>query len=821
MKKILLLLLLFTGIVNGQIVNIPDANFKALLLAADFSNNTAKDINDLPTKIDSNSDGEIQNTEAEAISFLQVFAPIDNVTGIEAFININQIYFVGLNITSFSTAGLTNLKNLTLANGQLSSIDVSGTPNIEMLDFTQNLMSDYGFIASLPNLKDIAIRNNSGIVTIDVSNNPNLRSLDTGNCPNLSSINFGSLSNSLEYLIIESCQISSIDITPFINLKELNCANNQLTSLNLSNANNLTSLNYSGNMFSSLDFSGLNNLETLNCSYSYITQTDLEMVTNLKNLYCADTLPILDLSHFTNLETIFCGGNILTTLLIKNGKNESVNIYFDCPNLQFICADESQIVSLQTATATNAPNAVISSYCSFTPGGDYNTASGVIKLDQDNNGCDESDLANPNLKVIINDGTNSSGTFTNANGNYSFYTQTGNFTITPEVENPSYFNFSPPNAVVNFPLLNNATQTQNFCITPNGFHPDLEVVITPIGVARPGFDSYYKIIYKNKGNQILDGIVNLTFDDARTDFVSSVPIADNQQFGSLTWNFNNLHPFETKTIDFILNLNTPLENPSLNNGDILNFITTTSSVIGEGTSYDNTFDLNQTIVNSYDPNDKTCLEGNTITPENVGKYMHYNINFENVGTADAVNIVVKDLIDITKFDINSLQLLYASHVVETKISGNKVEFIFENINLPSSIQNPIGGHGNVLFKIKTLPTLVVGDEVSNTANIFFDYNAPIQTNEARTTIATLSKDNFIKDETITVAPNPTKNRITVAAKNKLKSVLLFDVQGRLLQTVLEDNKTTTLDISNQANGIYFLKVITEVGSNVEKIVKEN
>jgi hypothetical protein len=50
--------------------------------------------------------------------------------------------------------------------------------------------------------------------------------------------------------------------------------------------------------------------------------------------------------------------------------------------------------------------------------------------------------------------------------------------------------------------------------------------------------------------------------------------------------------------------------------------------------------------------------------------------------------------------------------------------------------------------------------------------------------------------------------------------MLFDVQGRLLQTALEHNKTTTLDISNQANGVYYLKVITEIGSSVEKIVKE-
>ena len=388
------------------------------------------------------------------------------------------------------------------------------------------------------------------------------------------------------------------------------------------------------------------------------------------------------------------------------------------------------------------------------------------------------------------------------------------------MENTNYFNFSPSNAVINFPIADNSTQTQNFCITANGVHPDLEVILTPIGVARPGFDSEYKIIYKNKGNQTQSGTVNLTFDDLRTDFVSATPTVDTQLVNTLIWNFSNLQPFETRVINLTLNVNTPLETPAVNNGDLLDFSATINASVIDETPLDNEFDFSQTIVNSYDPNDKTCLEGNTITPENVGKYMHYNINFENIGTADAVNIVVKDLIDTAKFDINSLQLLYASHDVETKISGNKVEFIFKNINLPSSIQNPIGGHGNVLFKIKTLPTLVVGDEVSNTANIFFDYNAPIQTNEARTTIATLSKDNFIKDETINVAPNPSRNTITVSSKNKIKSVMLFDVQGRLLQTALEHNKTTTLDISNQANGVYYLKVITEIGSSVEKIIKE-
>jgi len=49
-------------------------------------------------------------------------------------------------------------------------------------------------------------------------------------------------------------------------------------------------------------------------------------------------------------------------------------------------------------------------------------------------------------------------------------------------------------------------------------------------------------------------------------------------------------------------------------------------------------------------------------------------------------------------------------------------------------------------------------------------------------------------------------------------VSLYDVQGRLLQTVLGNQKV--LDIAHQANGIYFLKITTEKGSKVEKVVKQ-
>ncbi|MGK4567193.1 hypothetical protein [Flavobacterium sp. 3HN19-14] len=122
--------------------------------------------------------------------------------------------------------------------------------------------------------------------------------------------------------------------------------------------------------------------------------------------------------------------------------------------------------------------------------------------DADNNGCDATD-ANPYLRINVNDGTTQGAAFTDSSGNYTFYTGTGNFTLTPDFENAEFFTVNPANAVVNFPLENSSVATQNLCITANGVHPDLEIVVAPTVPARPGFDAVYKITYKNKGNQVL------------------------------------------------------------------------------------------------------------------------------------------------------------------------------------------------------------------------------------------------------------------------------------------------------------------------------
>ena len=325
------------------------------------------------------------------------------------------------------------------------------------------------------------------------------------------------------------------------------------------------------------------------------------------------------------------------------------------------------------------------------------------------------------------------------------------------------------------------------------------------------------MVYKNKGNQTISGQVALNFNDDFLDYVSSVPTFDQSETSQLTWNFKDLKPFETRTINVGFNVNSPMEIPAVNNGDVLKYVAQIVTSVTDATPEDNVFELEQRVVGSYDPNDKTCLQGETADVIIVGEYVHYVIRFENTGTFPAENIVVKDMIDLTKFDIATLVPLKSSHDFYTRINGNKVEFIFENINLDF---NDATNDGYVVFKIKTKPTLIVGDTFTNNANIYFDYNFPITTNTYSTTITALSSQDFDFGTYFTLYPNPAKDILNIQSKQDvaINSVEIYNQLGQIVMA--STNTLNTIDVSNLASGTYFVKINTQKGSANVKFVKE-
>jgi hypothetical protein len=419
------------------------------------------------------------------------------------------------------------------------------------------------------------------------------------------------------------------------------------------------------------------------------------------------------------------------------------------------------------------------------------------------------------LKFTISNGTTTGSLISNATGNYSIPVEAGTHTITPQFENSTYFNASPASATVTFPATTSPF-TQNFCIVPNGIHHDLEVVVIPIVPARPGFEATYKIKYKNKGVVAENGTVTLNYNDAILDYVSSSVAPTTQSTGMLAWPIGSVAPFQSGEMMVTFRVNSPTETPAVHAGDYLSFIATMVGSDTDETPVDNTFALAQVVVNSFDPNDKTCLEGSTINEILIGKYVHYKVRFENTGTFPAQNIVVKDIIDTTKFDLSTLQLTDASHSCITKISDtNKVEFIFENINLPFDDAH---NDGYVVFKIKTKPTLVLGDSFSNVANIYFDYNFPIVTNNYTTTIQNDLGTNQLDINKLTIFPNPVKDILHFKTSEKVVKIEVYDLAGRILcSQAVNENK---VDVTNLRTGNYIVKIHTENGIINSKIVKE-
>ena len=751
---------------------------------------------------------------------------------------LNTLWYQGNHLPSLNLNSFTTLKSLSCSSNQIVTLDVNSLPNLEYLTCGYNLFSSLT-ISGLTHLKSISC--DSGQITnLNLSNLPVLETLfcNTNQITNLNVSNFTTLkilncqnnlltslnvsgTSSLEKLYCDNNQLTTLGINGLSNLKEVYCSNNMISSLVLNGLPNLNTLNVLTNQLTSLDVNSITSLTSLSCSINPIPTLDVSSLINLQILGCRDTLiTTMDVSNLTSLNTLYCYNNPnLISLNIKNGKTENSINFSNNPNLQYICADDAQVTSIQNQISTYGyTNCHVNTYCSFTPGGNFYTIQGNSRYDINNNGCDVSDNNIPNLKLSFSDGTATSNLIPDTSGAYRYDVQASTQTFSPVFENPTYFTASPATATVTFPTATSPF-TQDFCVTANGVHNDLEVALLPIVAARPGSDAKYKIIYKNKGTAAQSGSVNLAFDDSRLDYVSAMPNLTTQVTNSLSWSFSNLLPFETREILVTLNINSPVETPSVNSGDVLTYTATVTGLTDE-TPNDNISTLNQTVVNALDPNDKTCAEGTTVSPSMVGQYVHYVVRFENDGTANAQNIVVKDIIDTAKFDISSLVPLSGSASYTTRItSTNKVEFIFQNINLPFAAGT---NTGYVAFKIKTKPTLVIGDTFSNTANIYFDYNFPIVTNTASTIIAALATQDFNFGTYFSIYPNPAKQVLNLETRATIivNSINIYNMLGQMVMAIPNAESVSSIDVSDLKTGTYFIKVNTDKGTANAKFLKE-
>jgi len=334
---------------SAQYVNMPDSNFKKWVLS------------NVPHP---SSDTAITTTEAAAYKgFINIpwhLQPnITNITGLEAFINIDSLDCSGHGgFTSLDVSKNTALIYLDCSYNQLASLDVSKNTKLKTLSCSPN------------NLTSLDVSKNIALTYLICDDNPQLTSLDV------------SKNTALTTLYCSQNKFTSLDLSKNIALTYLNCGDNrQLTSLDVSKNTSLTSLVCNFNGLISLDVSKNTALTELDCDSNKLTSLDVSKNTALTFLDCTSTrLTNLDVSKNIALISLYCSNNYLTCIQVADtvyakthwsltyNKDATAHFSLNCGSLpltllSFDGNDVNGKVSLQWSSAneTNTSKFIIES----------------------------------------------------------------------------------------------------------------------------------------------------------------------------------------------------------------------------------------------------------------------------------------------------------------------------------------------------------------------------------------------------------------------------------------------------------------------------
>ena len=259
MKKLLLILLCLPLMTLAQQTYVPDDNFEAYLEANGMGDGIT--LND-----------SVLTSNINTITYLSVpFENISDLTGIQDFTALTNLYCNYNNLTSLVVSGATALAFLDCGNNQLTSLDVSGATALAFLDCRSNQLT-----------------------SLDVSQNTALYNLFTVSNQITSLVVSGA--TALTYLYCSGNLLSNLDVSNNLALTHLGCSNNQLTSLDVRNGNNM-------------------NMYSLGCTSNY-------------NLYCINVDDATySTANWTNIDP-WAGFNNNCQLALP-GCTDSTNINYD------------------------------------------------------------------------------------------------------------------------------------------------------------------------------------------------------------------------------------------------------------------------------------------------------------------------------------------------------------------------------------------------------------------------------------------------------------------------------------------------------------
>jgi len=238
------------------------------------------------------------------------------------------------------------------------------------------------------------------------------------------------------------------------------------------------------------------------------------------------------------------------------------------------------------------------------------------------------------------------------------------------------------------------------------------------------------------------------------------------------------------------------------------------------------------VTGSFDPNDKQNSptgigENHLISP---GSQIEYVVRFQNTGSDTAFTVIIIDTLS-SNFDISTLEFVSASHQYEVSITGveNKIiNYRFDDILLPDSSTDEINSHGYIKYKIYLSSSIPIGTRINNSADIFFDFNFPVRTNESFVTIGDTTSLSVLElskfsNSNIVIYPNPFTSSISIETKNgiPIDKIEVFSIEGKLVHSKIYDGKSlsTIVELHDLTPGCYFINCKYTFFNEMVRVIK--
>lgn len=497
--------------------------------------------------------------------------------------------------------------------------------------------------------------------------------------------------------------------------------------------------------------------------------------------------------------------------------NDRFNVYY-YPSIALICPDGSMyydgdtsgvygdIFYAQLGHADSIANRMFD-YCSTVI--NRNLVTGTVFHDEDGN-CelDSNEKVMPNVKVEIHENGNYlKGTYSQADGSYKATLIEGTFDVSVVPPNHLWAACNSPQTIKFDDLGGEAKIDLGLMVEEYCPYPEVSLSSPFI---RRCFPSFIDVHYCNNGTEVLEeAYIEVELD---TNFLN--PTADavfNQVGNILIFELGDIEVYECGRIriTFEVNCDAELGTEVCYKAEI--FPDPCQNL--ENPTFDKEC---QEIIGAYDPNDKRAFPlgedenyNYTVKPNEL---LEYQIRFQNTGTDTAFTVVVDDIIS-EELDLKTLKGGLSSHDYVLEIEeGRLLKFTFNNIMLPDSNVNLLGSNGYVNYTIEQNPDLSNGTLIKNNADIFFDFNEAVRTNETVHTVddGISSIKEISLNNLFDINPNPASDVITISLKDLSISddytCEILNLQGQKLLTQTVSTKNKDIDVSQFESGVYLIQL---------------